>query len=720
MKIDNIKQLDQIYVRYGYEIKENHKGARVYLFTKSIYNGADIIPISDDCDIDKLKNEFSAEGYAIKVRNFLTIQEAETTLFNDFFKIDTVKYSLKRRYDEFVERLKLPKGAIYQYIQSPYQYTSYTSDKDSGSYANHSKHSFSSGLVDRIKELIEIYQGPLFVIVEAAAGYGKTCTAYELLNEFIKDTHGKIPFFTELARDRRATIFSHILRKEIEEQFANRVDSKVVLHEIKEGRIPLIIDGFDELIAKDFSFSSSDFDQVESMLSTIVDLLNGNAKIIITSRKTAIFDSEDFHNWMSERNIEYSLAKITISEPQISDWLDNNRIDLLQEIRLPVEQFANPVLLSFLKYQNYEELISSIRDKKSVVESYILFMLGREQNRQSLLMEPETQLRIFRKLVRLFIELDIKVASKEDVKELLIAYNKKIFDETLKKYTPENRPRLDQLADTLSNHAFLDRKDNKYIGFVNEFIFGILIGQNLILNKFFEHNPKYFEDLNQHFALLAVQAFKAQSDQMKLELWNSFQNKDFYFDQEFFFIIDIELKKQLHSNLKHAAVDGFTIEVINFEGKDKIIETTFTNCKFKDCKFSILTFQKSAFVNCEFYNCSLTNNPKDYSSENFSLYGCWSDNYFISELLDNDMSIEIEVVEIDYDKLILGKYFIQGSLRPRHKLLSALRLELSDYNQKEVSKTIDKLERQGYLILNGNLSHLTKDGFRYFNEELKN
>jgi hypothetical protein len=51
----DIDTIDEIYTRYGYEIKSNHKGARVYLFTKSIYNGADIIKLSYDCDIRPLR-----------------------------------------------------------------------------------------------------------------------------------------------------------------------------------------------------------------------------------------------------------------------------------------------------------------------------------------------------------------------------------------------------------------------------------------------------------------------------------------------------------------------------------------------------------------------------------------------------------------------------------------------------------------------------------------
>ena len=477
----NIELLDSIYERYGYEVKKSHVGVRVYIFTKSIYSGAEIIVTdSQSCNIEQLRKEYSDSGYAVKVRQYKSIEEAEVILFKEFFKVDAVIQNLKRRYEDFIRRVmdKLSDSATYEYIKCPYEISKYQSENEN--FENTSVKFYQEGLVERLSDLLDSHQGPLFVILEAAAGYGKTCTAYELLSRFLKISNTKIPFFTELSRDRKATIFSHILRKEIEEQFANRVDSSVVIGEIKKGRIPLIIDGFDELISKDFSFNTSEFQQVESMLSTVVDLLSDNAKIVITSRKTAIFNSEDFYNWMSNRNIDYTMAKITISEPCIENWLNKEQLDVINRANLPLETFANPVLLAFLKYSSMEELEKMVLKDNTIINEYLDFLLKREQTRQGLLIEPETQLRIFRKLVRLFTELDIKTASKDDIKELILDYNKKILSKTLEKYLPSERPRIEQLADTLSNHAFLDKKDNKTIGFVNEFILGTLIAQNLL------------------------------------------------------------------------------------------------------------------------------------------------------------------------------------------------------------------------------------------------
>ena len=53
------------------------------------------------------------------------------------------------------------------------------------------------------------------------------------------------------------------------------------------------------------------------MLTTIIELLKGDAKIIITSRKTAIFNSDEFLNSIYDSKNEFSLARFEIKEPKI-------------------------------------------------------------------------------------------------------------------------------------------------------------------------------------------------------------------------------------------------------------------------------------------------------------------------------------------------------------------------------------------------------------------
>lgn len=714
----DINHLDQIYEHYGYEVKKSHKNMRVYLFTKSIYSGAEIFIIDEtDNEYDKIRKEYTDSGYAVKKREYKNAKEAENVLFKEFFQIQAVLDQLNNRYEDFVSRvmIKLSDDAKYEYIKCPYELSLFNSCKTSGFHQKELEY-HQDGLINRLSNLLDNHQGPLFIVLEAAAGYGKTCTAYEILHEFLKISNSKIPFFTELSRDRKATIFSHILRKEIEEQFANRVDSNVVIEEIKKGRIPLIIDGFDELISKDFSFNASEFHQVESMLSTIVDLLSDNAKIIITSRKTAIFDSEDFFNWMSGRDVDYTMAKITLSEPLIENWLNKEQLDIVEIAGLPIAEFANPVLLAFMKYSSTSKLEEMIIKENSIVNEYLNFLMEREQTRQSLLIEPDVQLRIFRKLVRLFTEFDIKTAPKDDIKDLILDFNRKILQDTLEKYVPGNRPHIDQLANTLSNHAFLDKKDSKNIGFVNEFILGTLIAQNLVLGKFLEHNKTFYSALSLLFANLALQSYKVQSKDEKQKLWKVFNSYQFGYDTMFYLQSDIYLNNKLSRQYSHLVVDSQSFD--NFELVDAALfeESTFTNCIFTNCTFMLNAFIECSFVRCKFYNCSL--NIDDSTPTNFvGCFSCEDNNGFLDNIesfADNNNNIEDHTINLE--QTILERFFNQGSLRPRYRQVSQLNADIEELNTRELAKQLHILEVSGYLVTDGNLCHLTKEGIMYYND----
>lgn len=714
-----LNELDELYIRYGYEPRKT-KATRVYLFTKSIYNGADIVKTGSGEEAEDLRKQYASSGYAVKIRTFNNIEEAEDFLFKDFFKADGVIHNLKKRYETFVTKLmdNLPQNAKYEYIRSSYDYTTYKLDQDDTKTISIGATDSSNSLVPKITKQINDHVGPLLIILEAAAGYGKTCTAYEILNEFISIPSNKLPFFTELSRDRKASIFKHILAFEIEEQFSNRVDSNVVIHQIKKGRIPLIIDGFDELISKDFSFSSNQFEQVESMLSTIVDLLTDNAKVIITSRKTAIFNSEEFHNWMMDRNIDYTLSKVTISEPSIENWLPKERLEVVQSSSFPVEQIANPVLLTYLRYIKFEELKEMGVEGKSIVERYFEFLLTREQTRQGLLIEPETQLRIFRKLVRFLTEWDVKAESKEFIKDLILDYNKTILEETKRKYTPDKRPRTDQLADILSNHAFLDRKEKGMIGIVNEFVLGTLIGENLIMGKYLQYSATFYEKLSQMFALLSIQAFQVQPKENKEKLWKVFNEYPFPFDPQFYFKIDIDFKNEIVRNYKNAILNDFNLDTYSFTKKEQFDSAIFTACTFTNCEFSFEAFKNSSFVNCRFFNCHLVETDDAYSDSYFTIFGCSGDNGFIQNIFDSEEVQGIEDVNIE--KQILDLYFKKGSFQPRHRQLSYIKNELSGLDTKSVSRTLHKLEADSIIQLNGDLSFLTRGGISYYNDKYRN
>ncbi|GMU87166.1 MAG: hypothetical protein AMXMBFR48_24070 [Ignavibacteriales bacterium] len=719
MNSSDLTKLDELYSLYGYESKEI-KGIKTYVFTKGIYNGVDIIKRGNEKAEDELREEFTKGEYAVKMRNFKSLEEAEDSLFRDFFKSEGVTSNLKKRYNNFIKKMmtNLPEDANYEYINCSFNFSEFDNNLSNLEQLEYLADDNDNSLVSKVAKEILSHNGPLLIIIEAAAGYGKTCTAYEILKRLLLNSGIKLPFFTELSRDRSARIFKHILQFEIEDQFANSVDSKLVIHQIRKGRIPLIIDGFDELISKDFSFTSSQFEQVESMLSTIIDLLQENAKIVITSRKTAIFNGEEFHNYMTERNIEYTFQRFSISEPKIDNWLSKDKISFLENKSFPINQIANPVLLTYLRYISSEELEMIIEGDESIVDRYFDFLLKREQIRQQLPIDPETQKRIFRKMVRLFTEWDIKSETKQFIKDLLLDYNRKIIEETRQKYTPDKRPRVDQLADILSNHAFLDRKESGNIGIVNEFVLGTLIGENMILGKYDQYNTDYYKDFNQMFAILAVQSFQVQTQANKEKLWNEFDKRDFNYDPNFYFLIDTSFAKRIARSYQNTTLKDYKLSNFSFIINKTFDSVVFMECVFRNCLFSPESFVRSSFVNCKFYGCEFVEGVNGIKASGLSVYGCTDDNGFLSHVYEHDLEIKEETISIE--KEILELYFKKGSFKPRYRQLSKIKAELSIFDNKIITKTILRLEKLGYIVLNGDLSFLTKDGITFYIENYRN
>ncbi|MBC8645041.1 hypothetical protein H9W95_16460 [Flavobacterium lindanitolerans] len=283
------------------------------------------------------------------------------------------------------------------------------------------------------------------------------------------------------------------------------------------------------------------------MLTTIIELLKGDSKIVITSRKTAIFNSDEFLNSIYDSTNRFSLARFEIKEPTIANWLDKDKIEVITKASFPIEQIANPVLLSYLRNIPIEKLKGyiEISDDGALIDKYLEYLLKREIQRQNLKLTDDTQMRIFRKLMRFMSEFNITAESKETIKELIKDYNLKILQESLKLYQAEERPSIEDLVDTLSNHVFLDRKPNGSVGFVNDFIFGNLVGENLIYNKFQEHyKEKFTEVIPQDFALKSIDSFKIQSKDKKKSLWSIYSESSFKYDVSFYFELDYSLLKK--------------------------------------------------------------------------------------------------------------------------------------------------------------------------------
>ncbi|MBN1184991.1 MAG: hypothetical protein JXB49_22085 [Bacteroidales bacterium] len=705
-------EIAEVYNRYGF-ITKIINNVLVCEYKQGRYFGVDIIDNGRKNEIEKIHRDYQKSNFSTFIKAYKSIKDIEDELFKSFFQLTTFRSVLNRKYEAFVQRqmIGLPPSAEYEYINSDYTYSNY----DSEGFLTSVQEVAGQSVVDNVAKLLNTDESPLFVIIEAAAGYGKTCTAYEII-KCIEDNNTEIlPFYIELSRNREARIFKHILQNEIDEQFQNVVKSDVVLHQIKQGKIPVIIDGFDELLSKDLSASTSQLRDIESMLSTIVSLLEGKAKIVITSRKTAIFSGEEFYEWIKNTNKKYNVARFSISEPKVENWLDINRLDILKNCNFPISNVANPVLLSYLRNIDIEELKELVQNAKNIVDKYFTFLLTREQVRQELHFSEETQLRIFKKLVRIMTEFDIKADSKSFIKDILKDYNKSIFDEYIKNYPKFPKPTHDELADTLSNHALLDRKQHDNIGFINEFILGILIGRNLIDTKYQEHYETSFTKvISQEFSYLAISAFKVQPQDRRDTLWSIFHKNKFPYDDKFLFFRDLFLKNSLVDHYHEILIEDISFNSTHFTKHNQFTNSILSNCKFSNCVFDKCAFNNSGFVNCKFYDCEWITDSLAKKSSIF-ITGCESNNYLEEQMYEYEQ--EEYNTEADVTELILRKFIKSPSKINSMKRLSVIRESLREQNisMQKTNNTINFLKKNSYIVINGDNCFIQKEGITFFN-----
>ena len=205
----DIKKIDEAYKLYGFEVLDV-EGVKVYIYTQGRYFGVDIFDYQHTNKAEEVRESYTILGYATAIKNYTTTEEVELDLFNSFFGAERFKQLISLRYKEFVDKQKLalPESAKYEYIQSAYSSVKY----DDSGYFTFEDSKKGDSVVDQVVNMVfQTNDKPLFVVIEAAAGFGKTCSSYELLHKINSRDQEIVPMYIELSRNREARIFKHIL-----------------------------------------------------------------------------------------------------------------------------------------------------------------------------------------------------------------------------------------------------------------------------------------------------------------------------------------------------------------------------------------------------------------------------------------------------------------------------------------------------------------------------
>lgn len=671
--------LKKVYKRYGFDEKHSsNDDVIVFSLMSGHFHNVDIIPLSESVDTEYVFNEYKESGYACKVRSYKSIKDVEKTLFKGFFSVDITQDRLKHDYVKFTTSIvKMHSdNAVYSYIKSKY----FVNDKAGE----------ENVIIEIKKRLPE--KKPILFLIEAAAGFGKTCSAYELLNEIICTNSDLVPLFSELSRNRQAKIFRYVLLDEIDRSFP-LLSSGVVRAEIKNGNVPVILDGFDELLHE--SADDGGYENTEPMLETIGELLQDNAKVILTTRRTAIFDGDNFHQWMNAHEDDFEIVRIRIQEPTIEEWLPPDRIQKLSECNFNIAQLSNPVLLSFLRCIPDCEFNEVSNTPELIVQKFFESMLERERIRQDLKMTVDEQYNVLKSIADDMIKYNYTAESREYIVGVISDLHQESLEKIRHQYTVDERPTTDELANKLASHALLDRalEDDQGIGFVNEFVLGNFCAELIISHK----TKEWGED--KRFIEPAVLSYIPRTLEQRTELWEALHFSFEFLDGGDKVRHNLSLINKLGMDLEKETVEGVHIKNVTLGDICKISDTIFIDCIFTNVKFDWSSLENVTFTSSSFFNCSAIGNFPD----KIFVLGCDANDTFLDKIqVDNHVEVKIES-KLDFtacDVFILEKFWPKG--RPsfiKHRPIKALCQLSNQFSHEETIDSISNLKKNGYLLV---------------------
>lgn len=690
MEIDKNK-LDSLYESYGFRIRSSSDDVRVYTYRSGYFNNADIIPISSGADASKVSESYQQTGFACTIRNYKTLKDAEKELFEGFFSLRGTKIRFYEEDNKFRAKQANIIGATYKFIDPPYR-NAYSEEKANTDVS----------LIDRLLADLKGI-GPRLIILEAAAGYGKTCASFELLKRSLDYFPSRLPLFIELSRNRQAKIFRYVLLDEIDRVFP-ALSTNLVQTQIGNGALFLIVDGFDELLHRTEA-ASPDYDKVEPMLETLSDLLKGNAKIVLTSRKTAIFTGDHFHTWMESHENDFNISRYSLLKPQLEDWLSYERRSALERIAFPIEKISNPVLLAFLSAQAQDEFERLVNNSNEIVSYYFDRLLDREKERQELLMDVEEQYGLFMRLAGHMLEMDFTAENHIYLQSFIAENNSSLLASVRNRYSTETRPTTEELTAKLVSHALLDRKgeDGVRVGFVNDFALGNFVAENLL--KAESSELIVAED----FLEQAVSSFLPRSKIQREKLWEKLRFTLEFLTSEVRVVSEIMLCDCPQHDLRGETFNGVVFEGTYIGKTREVSECVFSDCTFTRTTLNLSNMRDITFVGCRFYECAYVT-EEDSIGTNIFLAGCFGDIEAMKQILGASQSEELARNESELElckRSVLEQFWPVG--RPHYwskKLLLTLYRGHANNKRGLVSQAISELQHDGLLIIKGDTAEI--------------
>lgn len=688
-------KVKELYELYGFTVDKEESSFCVFTYSNGYFDNAEIVVFGENKSlISEIEMQYQEIGYSVRNIEYSSINKTHELLFNGFFDIEKINARLKREYRSFcnLQTTKLF-NAEYEYVVPSYSWDQEPRNSN-----------LTQDIINQLNT-----DGAQLIILEAAAGYGKTCTSYEIINSIANsNSEKKAPIFTELSKNRKATLFRYVLLDEIDKKFTS-LSSKLVLHEIEQGNVPLIIDGFDELISrsnKNMSYKINEAeDDVQTMLDTIAELFKEgcNCKVVLTSRKSSIFTGEAFDDWAEQKLTHCNITRVAIAEPTIMDWLGGEKTRFLESQKIPFASVVNPILLSFMRSMNMDTFKEQCKNVENVINYYFQTLLHRERERQALSLNEDEQYDALKKLAHNFVEYEITSEEISFIRDLFLDIIHDRFNEYRDRYiNVEEKPTEEEFANKLAGHALLNRisSTKNDIGFINDFIFGLFIGEVMI------ENPTFISTMNPEFIDIACTAYASRCDEEKEKIYSVLSGSIERLSpiQQF----DTEIK--LTSTIKHNYYGHYIRNYefgndIYFDGSYMFKNCTFTNCTFNETILCTSSFSECSFINCRFFKPVIWRDTCENRSLIF-LGNCTGFESFAHEAAYTDVIME----ETNYEKIILRKYWTETERYSKGRIKEVVLLKSNTQDEREqLEQALENLKREDILSKEGHYWYLNKE-----------